>query len=449
MTSTDLRTRTLTALGIEALNPMQQAAEQAIRPGTDTFLVAPTGSGKTLGFLWPVLQGLRPDQPTVQCLVLVPSRELAMQIEQVWRQMATGFKVNVCYGGHAMDTEIRNLSNPPALLIGTPGRIADHLTRRTFATDGIQTLVLDEFDKSLTLGFHDEMAYIIDRLPGLQTRVLVSATEDVTIPDFLPLRHPTTLRFSPAAEQPTGLTLKAVLTNGPDDRETLYRLLCTLGDEAALIFCNFRDTVEQLSQWLNRQGLYSTAYHGALEQDDRERALIRFRGGSVTYLVTTDLAARGLDIPDMKHVIHYELPPHDTEFIHRNGRTARMHATGTAYVLLPRDEAEPTGVAARRPAYLPDELTEFALPNPTPPVPAPPAYATLYISGGKKNKLSKGDIVGFFAQKGQLTKDDIGRIEVGDYMAFAAVRRDAVPALLSRIQHEKMKGKKYKIEVAR
>ncbi|MEZ0541054.1 DEAD/DEAH box helicase [Fibrella arboris] len=443
---TDPHTHVLAALGIAALNPMQAAAEQAILPGTDTFLRAPTGSGKTLGFLLPVLKLLKPDQQTVQCLIVVPSRELAMQIEQVWRSMSTGFKVNVCYGGHSVETEVKNLSNPPALLIGTPGRIADHLTRRTLATTGIQTLVLDEFDKSLTLGFHDEMAYIVAQLPNLQTRVLVSATSGIAIPDFIELHNPTQLTFE-ADETKTGkLTLRAVYTDGPDDRATLFRLLCALGSESALIFCNLRGTVEQLSDWLNNKGLYTAAYHGALEQVERERALIRFRGGSVTYLVTTDLAARGLDIPDMKHVIHYELPAHATEFTHRNGRTARMHAAGAAYVLLPGNVP---GGGDARPYYLPEQLDAFTVPSQTPVLPEPPAYTTVYISGGKKNKLNKVDIVGFFAQKGQLDKADLGRIEVGDFMSFASVRRTKVTELLSRIENEKMKGKKYKIQIAR
>ena len=431
----------LTALGIAALNPMQAAALAAIRPGTDTFLVSPTGSGKTLGFLLPLTYLLRSDKAGVQCLVLVPSRELALQLEQVWRKMATGFKVNVCYGGHAVETEMRNLSNPPALLIGTPGRIADHLTRRSFSTETIETLVLDEFDKSLTMGFQQEMGYIVENLPNLQTRVLASATSGIQLPDFMRLHRPTTLRFEAEADVPTALTLSLVRCQKPHDRDTLLRLLCTLGNEAVLIFCNLRETVEALTQWLNSQGLHATAYHGALEQEARERALIRFRGGSVTYLVTTDLAARGLDIPDMNHVIHYELPAHPTEFTHRNGRTARMHATGTAYVLLETGDPGPF--------YLPPNVPEFTLPTPTPPLPAPPAYTTIYISGGKKNKINKVDIVGFFTQKGGLPKEAIGRLEVGDFMAFAAVHRECVADLLSRVQTEKMKGKKYKIDVAR
>jgi ATP-dependent RNA helicase DbpA len=435
------RTQALAALGIEALNPMQLAAAEAIRSGTDTYLIAPTGSGKTLAYLLPVLTLLRSEIAGIQCLVLVPSRELALQIGQVWQKMATGFKVNVCYGGHSFETEVRNLSNPPALLIGTPGRIADHLDRGSLPPDSIQTLVLDEFDKSLTLGFHEQMAYIVRRLSGLQTRVLVSATAGVPVPDFVALQNPTRLRFGTDAANPVALTLTVVETNVPDDRDALFRLLCSIGNEAALIFCNLRDTVEQLTNYLNNKGLYAAAYHGALEQDARERALIRFRGGSVTYLVTTDLAARGLDIPDMQHVIHYELPLHQTEFTHRNGRTARMHATGTAYLLLPPTEP--------RPHYLPDDLGKYALPTHVPALPAPPAYTTLYISGGKKDKLSKGDVVGFFLQKGGLAKDELGRIEVGDYMTFASVRREQVAGLLRRVQTEKMKGKKYKIDVAR
>lgn len=434
----------LTALGIDALNSMQLAAQAAIKPGTDTYLIAPTGSGKTLGYLLPVLALLRADRPGVQCLVLVPSRELAMQIEQVWRKMATGFKVNVCYGGHSAETEVRNLSNPPALLIGTPGRIADHLNRRSFDPTGIDTLVLDEFDKSLTLGFHDEMAYIIDQLPNLQTRVLVSATAGIRVPDFVNLHKPTRLTFGTEESNPVSLTLKAVPTAGPDDREALFKLLCTFGNDAALVFCNLRETVEQLTDYLNRKELYAAAYHGALEQDARERALIRFRNGSVTYLITTDLAARGLDIPELRHVVHYELPTHETEFTHRNGRTARMHATGTAYLLLPA-----RGITDDVPGYVPDDLDTHPLPAETPPLPAPPTFVTIYVSGGKKNKLSKGDIVGFFIQKGQLANQDLGRIEVGDYMTFVAVHRDRVTHLLAHVRDEKMKGKKYKIDVAR
>ena len=427
-------------LGITSLNPMQEAAQKAIGQDTDTFLIAPTGSGKTVGFLLPVLQLLKPDSNVVQCLILAPTRELALQIEQVWKKMATGYKVNVCYGGHPMETEIKNLSNPPALLIGTPGRISDHITRRTFSLDGIQTLVLDEFDKSLELGFQDEMAFIISGLRNLRKQVLVSATAGISLPDFIRLKDPTTLTFTPDEDVSTGLTVKLIYSEEKDKIDTLFQLLCSLNSEAALIFCNHREAAERTSVLLNERGIYSTVYHGGMEQADRERALIRFRNGSVTYLVTTDLAARGLDIPEMKNVIHYHLPPHAHEFVHRNGRTARMQTSGTAYVILHRDEP--------RPAYLDKSLETLELSHDNQ-LPNPPEFVTLYISGGKKNKLNKVDIVGFLSQKGQLDKGDLGLIEVKDFISFVAVKTTKVDTLLERINGEKMKGKKYKIEVAR
>lgn len=211
---------------------MQEAAHQAIRQDNDTFLIAPTGSGKTVGFLLPILDRLKPDQTSVQCLILAPSRELAMQIEQVWKKMATGYKVNVCYGGHPVETEIKNLSNPPAVLIGTPGRIADHITRRSFSLDGIHTLVLDEFDKSLALGFHDEMDFIIGGLRNLRKRVLVSATSGISIPSFVRLNAPTTLMFTADDEQ-AGLTTKVVYSEDKDKIDTLFQLLCSLNSESA------------------------------------------------------------------------------------------------------------------------------------------------------------------------------------------------------------------------
>ena len=455
MISDSQQARILIHLGITTLNPMQEAALNAIRQPNDTFLIAPTGSGKTVAFLLPVLELLNPerigtapagtperDRPNraVQCLILAPSRELAMQIEQVWKKMATGYKVNVCYGGHPVETEINNLSNPPALLIGTPGRICDHIERRSFALDGIQTLVLDEFDKSLTLGFHDEMAFIVRNLPNLRKRVLVSATSDVNIPDFVRLHAPVTLTFTADADEPSALTMKVVYSDDKDKIDTLFALLCSLNSEAALIFLNHREAAERTSALLNERGIYSTVYHGGMEQTDRERALIQFRNGSVTYLVTTDLAARGLDIPEMKHVIHYHLPQKEHEFIHRNGRTARMQASGTAYVILHRDEP--------RPDFLPESMDELKVPTVSP-LPNPPEFVTLYISGGRKSKLNKVDIVGFFGQKGQLDKGDLGRIEVQDFISFAAVKREKVGPLLAKIRDEKMKGKKYKIETAR
>ncbi|ELM3643158.1 DEAD/DEAH box helicase [Flavobacterium psychrophilum] len=427
-------------LGIESLNEMQEVAQDAILNDNNVLLLSPTGSGKTLAFLLPIFEMLQENITSVQCLILVPSRELALQIEQVWKKMGTSYKVNVCYGGHSIDTEIKNLSNPPAVLIGTPGRIADHIDRRTFSVDAIQTLILDEFDKSLQLGFHEQMSFIINRLPKLNKRVLVSATSDIEIPKYTRVINPTVLDFIPSEEEKTNLLFQLVVSKDKDKIGSLFNLICSLKSESAIIFCNHRDAAERISDTLNEKGIYATYYHGGMDQDERERALIQFRNGSVSYLITTDLAARGLDIPEMKHVIHYHLPSKEDEFTHRNGRTARMLATGTAYLVIHESE--------KKLEYIDYKIPVLEVENSTS-LPKAPEFQTIYISGGKKTKLNKIDIVGFFSQKGKLEKGDLGLIEVKDFISFAAVKSKKVKDLLNNIRDEKMKGKKFKIEVAR
>jgi superfamily II DNA/RNA helicase len=427
-------------LGIQSLNKMQEVANNAILNADNVMLLSPTGSGKTLAFLLPILQMLEEDVKGVQCLILVPSRELGLQIEQVWKKMGTHFKVNICYGGHAIDTELKNLSNPPALLIGTPGRIADHLDRESFETEDIKTLVLDEFDKSLQLGFHEEMKYIIGKLKKVNKRVLVSATAGVEIPRYTQVENPVILDFIQEEQQNENLDIRIVYSESKDKINTLFQLICALNSESAIVFCNHREAVERIHDLLSAKGIVTTFYHGGLDQEERERALIQFRNGSVSYLITTDLGARGLDIPEMKHVIHYHLPLKADEFTHRNGRTARMLATGTAYAIV--NDLE------KKVDYF-DYDAPFLDVSDTVELPQPPLFQTLYISGGKKNKLNKFDIVGFLSQKGALGREDLGLIEVKDFISFVAVKNDKVNTLLAKVKGEKIKGKKYKIEVAR
>lgn len=428
-------------LGIESLNEMQEAAQDVILNENNVLLLSPTGSGKTLAFLLPIFEMLLPEILSVQCLILVPSRELGLQIEQVWKKMGTDYKVNVCYGGHSIDTEIKNLSNPPAVLIGTPGRIADHIDRGTFRLDKIQTLILDEFDKSLQLGFHEQMSFIIGKLSKLNKRVLVSATSDIEIPKYTRVVNPTILDFIPTEEeQESNLSMQMVVSPSKDKLGSLFNLICSLKSQSAIVFCNHRDAAERISDTLNEKGIYATYYHGGMDQEERERSLTQFRNGSMSYLITTDLAARGLDIPEMKHVIHYHLPLKEDEFTHRNGRTARMQASGTAYLLIHESEKKLDYVDYGMPILNVENNTTL---------PKPPEFQTIYISGGKKNKLNKIDIVGFFSQKGKLEKGDLGLIEVKDFISFAAVKFNKVKDLLHAIKDEKMKGKKFKIEVAR
>lgn len=439
MNTKDQMKAILSAIGVEKLNQMQTDALDAISENENTLILSPTGSGKTLAYLLPILNALNSQSNNIQCLIVVPSRELAIQIEKVWKTMSTNFKVNTCYGGHSIDTEIKNLRTPPALLIGTPGRLVDHIERKSFTCEAIKLLVLDEFDKSLELGFQDEMQVIASKLINVQKKILLSATSETEIPDFIQFYNPTTINYLHNKENES-FELKLIKSPEKDKFESLFELLCSINSEAALIFCNHREATERITSLLIRKGIQAGYYHGGMDQDDRERVLVQFRNGSLNYLVTTDLAARGLDIPDMKHVIHYHLPAKETEFVHRNGRTARMNATGTAYIIKAQDE--------KLPEYLPSEI-ETLKSSSKRALPKRPEYSTIYVSGGKKNKLNKSDIVGFFLQKGKLDKNDLGLIEVKDFISFVAVRTTSIKTLLTNIKDEKMKGKKYKIEVAR
>lgn len=434
MTQNEKITRALANTGIEKLNGMQQAVLDA---GTakDMVLLSPTGSGKTLAFLLPLLTTLSGEGEKIEALLVAPSRELALQIETVFRSLGSGYKVYCCYGGHPIRTEKKSLEHPPTVLIGTPGRIVDHLEKGNIDLDSVRTLILDEFDKSLELGFLSEMKEILSHLPALRRRVLTSATEAVEIPPFTGITSPVRLSFLTGVKESKGLTVRVVKSPEKDKLETLYRLLGELQGESALIFCNFRETVERVSAYLTRQGVDNDYFHGGMEQPERERALSRFRNGSATVFISTDLASRGLDIPEVMNVIHYHLPVNEEAYIHRNGRTARMNAVGNAFLIL--NEAEMI------PEYITREPAEFFLPE-TARMPVRSEWVTLTINRGKRDKLSKKDVVGFLFQKGGLGKDELGVVEVKESCAYAAVKREKLADLLERVRDEKIKNMKAK-----
>jgi superfamily II DNA/RNA helicase len=430
----------LKKLGIEALNEMQNNTSKAVLVSSEVVLIAPTGSGKTIAFLMPIYELLPKTVNQVQCLILAPTRELCLQIEQVWKKMGTGYKVNVCYGGHAMQIEVKDLSVPPALLIGTPGRIADHIRRSSFNVENIKYLILDEFDKSLELGFQEDMEFIINKIEPIEKKILVSATNLTRMPAFVNVHQPVLINDEKNVETIPDLSLYQVISEEKDKLNTLFNLICNLKSEAALIFCNHRDACERVKNFLKEKGIFAAVYHGGMEQADREKALVQFRNGSVNYLVTTDLAARGLDIPAMKHVIHYQMSIHENEFVHRNGRTARMQAVGNAYLLLSKTEKVPSYIKEKLTLYC--IKTNVSLPN-------KPLFKTISISGGKKNKINKVDIAGAFMQKGKLTKEDIGLIEIIDFNSFVAINASKVNDFVALMKDEKIKGNKYKIALAK
>lgn len=426
-------------MGIESLNAMQLATLEANEKEQDLILLSPTGSGKTLAYLLPVLLSLNPDIQKVQALILAPSRELAQQIEQVWRSMGTGYKVNTCFGGRPSNGEKRDLAVPPALLIGTPGRLQDHIERGNFELDAIRVLVLDEFDKSLEMGFTEQMEIIVRNIPALNKRILTSATDAVVIPAFTGIVNALKLDFSEKNNALKGLRIYSVKGENNDKMDLLYRLLCRLGNDSSLIFCNQRDTVEKVHAYLNERHLANEFFHGKLEQTERERALSKFRNGSCIAFISTDLASRGLDIPEIKNVIHFDAPVRLDEFVHRNGRTARMEAEGSAFLLQAINE--------KLPDFITPEPIPYSLPALTSAAPKP-EWATLYIGKGKKDKLSKMDVVGFMFKKGQLAKDELGMVEVKDYYSFVAIKVNKVKDVLQLVSNEKIKNMKTRIELA-
>lgn len=515
-------------LHIEQLTPMQEATREAFARRGDLVLLSPTGSGKTLAYLLPLmewLQGLsrqsvasayaegnveggkadaavevgdlgpaegsiegketdalagdlKPaegvkreegEKPVgVKAVILVPSRELALQTEQVIKQMGFPFKAMSCYGGRPAMEEHRTMKTlQPSIIVGTPGRMNDHLQKRNFDARQVELLVIDEFDKSLELGFQEEMSQVLAQLPALCKRVLLSATEAEEIPAFVGQSFASASEITTASasatvsasatainssatpyltlnfldEQPVSQRLSLMQVHSPekDKLETLFQLLCALRGASTLVFVNYRESVDRIVKYLRSRKFPCDAFHGGMEQPLREKALYKFRNGSCPVLVSTDLAARGLDISHLDNVIHYHLPVNEEAFTHRNGRTARWQSTGSSFLLLHAEEHLPDYIHTEVPLY--EIPVGLKVPK--------PRWTTLYIGKGKRDKVNKVDIVGFLYKKGGLQRDEVGPVDVLDHYAFAAVRQSKTRQLLNLVQGEKLKGMKLLIEEAR
>ena len=434
----------LTKLHISELNEMQQHAAEAITGSDgDVVLLSPTGSGKTLAYLLPLVQLLDSTTNLVQALVITPGRELALQSHQVLQSMGCGLRSTACYGGRAAMDEHKVLKEVcPQIIFGTPGRLNDHLDKENISRYGIRYLIIDEFDKCLEMGFQAEMQKLIKSLPGLQRRILLSATNAEQIPQFVNMsKKGTLIDFLPEEEQTSErVTLYEVHSPQKDKLETLKLLLLSFGDESSIVFLNYRESVERVNSYLVEQGFTTSCFHGGLEQRQREDQLYRFSNGSANVLVATDLASRGLDIPNIQNIVHYHLPESQEGYIHRVGRTARWDATGRSFFILNASEHIPD--------YVEGNIENYLLPSPSEEglEVRLPRMATLYIGKGKKDKLSKGDIVGFLCKNGGLKADDIGRIDIKDRYAYVAIRREKLKQTLHLVQGQKIKGLKTIIE---
>jgi superfamily II DNA/RNA helicase len=426
------RIQILKKLGIDNLTDMQKAAILAIEENHNVILQSPTGSGKTLAFLLPLIEDIDLGLHEVQAMVLVPSRELAIQIEQSAREMGSGLKINAVYGGRYIYKDKTDLTHAPHILIGTPGRIADHFRRETVDTSKIRFLVIDEFDKCLEIGFEGEIKEIVNLLAHTQKRILTSATSNISIPDFLQMNDPIHLDFSNTMKDRIGI--KLIRSSSKDKLETLFQTLCNLEDQIGIVFCNFKDSIYSISDYLSEKGIHHVEYHGDLEQRDREIVLTKFRNGSIRTIIATDLAARGLDIPAIDYIIHYQLPVKSEEFIHRNGRTARMLNKGTAYVLKWSRERLSDFIIC-------DGVFELQNAN----LPSQPLWRTVAISAGRKERISKGDVLGFCVKQCEIAPYKIGIIELRQDVTYVAVHSDEAKEMVSKGNNQKLKKIKVRL----
>jgi len=425
----------LEKLKIHSLNPMQEEALDTINNNVNTILLSPTGTGKTLAFLLPLIAQLDSTCTEVQALIIVPSRELAIQTEQVIREMGSGYKANAIYGGRTISKDKIELKHTPAILIGTPGRLADHFEQGRFTTKKIKTLVVDEFDISIEVGAGGEMKTIMSYLSNITKRILTSATLRTSIPSYFRMDKVVTLNWL-KEKKGSKLVVKTILSPSINKHNTLVHLLNHIGNDPSIVFCNKKERIEDLSRFLNKKNIAHTCFHAGMEQRDRERALIKLRNGSVSVLVSSELASRGIDIPEMKYVIHYEIPDTYEQYTHRNGRTARVNAKGTAYLIKGDQEVFPEFIEKSKVETLSKVENR-----------KPQFWMTLFISGGRKDKISKGDIAGLFFKQGEVNKDQLGTIELKQDCAFVAVPASIANVLVEKLNNTRLKKKKVRVSI--
>lgn len=428
-------------LGISDLNDLQKSVLKNLKISSSAIIYSPTGSGKTLAFSVTLLKAQKNfDTEKLQAVIIAPSRELVIQISDVIRPIAPDYKVTSLYGGHNVADEKNSLQNVPSIIVGTPGRLLDHANRGNIDLTNVRQLILDEFDKCLELGFEDEMRKLLKKMPNLSRKILTSATILKEIPEFVNLTDYVTLDFLESAKNPSErTTVWQVKSEEKDKLAALRTLLYSIPQGKTIIFANYRDAVSRIYQNLKDNQISAGIYHGALEQMDREKAIAMFNNESYPILVSTDLGSRGLDIKEVKNIIHYHLPVSQESYTHRNGRTARVDKTGDVYILTHQDEQLPDFVTIDETFNLPEKCEQKSIVN---------RNSTLYFKAGKKEKISKADIVGFIANNIQIAPNEIGVINVYDHYALVAIPKQKAKTAVSQLLKAKIKGKKIRIEIA-
>jgi ATP-independent RNA helicase DbpA len=437
----------LSAIGYHEMTPIQQQSLPLLLENRDLIARAKTGSGKTAAFGIGLLLKLEPSSFSPQALVLCPTRELATQVANELRRLArfqANIKIITLSGGVSIGPQIGSLEHGAHVVVGTPGRIRDHLNKQTLRLDRIQTLVLDEADRMLDMGFRDEIRQIAQKTPASRQTLLFSAT----YPDGIQAlssefqRDPEMISIE-EQQSPLKIQQSFFETDRDGRMQALQRLLLHYRPEAAVIFCNTRQSCNELGAYLNGEGFTAAVLHGELEQRDRDQVLVQFSNRSCPLLIATDVAARGLDIDDLPCVINYELTRDSDTHTHRIGRTGRAGREGLALnLVIPSEGYKVNAIMEARQEADPDFQP---LPEPGTEHPVPAAMVTLAINGGRKNKVRPGDILGALTGTSGIEGSRVGKIFIFDFVSYVAVERAVASKALGQLQNGTIKGRKYRI----
>ena len=434
----------LSSLGYHTMTPIQAQSLPAILQGKDVIAKAKTGSGKTAAFGLGLLNKLNPRFFGVQVLVLCPTRELADQVGKEIRRLAratSNIKLVLLCGGKPIGPQVGSLAHGAHIVVGTPGRIQDHLRKSTLKLDGLTTLILDEADRMLDMGFIDVMQDIIDQTPSSRQTLLFSATYPDTIQQISRRFQKKPLMVTvESGHQPSVIEQLFYEIKKHERNDSLLALFEHYKPDSTVVFCHTKKQCDEVAVWLRSHDIEALAIHGDLEQRERDQVLVRFANNSCSVLVATDVASRGLDIKSLQAVINYELPRDPDTYVHRIGRTGRAGEKGIALSLF--TEAEQIRVKAiasyqKKPSIIdvPESLdrdSSFKL---------QPRMVTIQLDSGRKDKLRPGDILGALTGEAGLIGSQIGKIDIFDMSSYVAIERSALRQAMNYLSEGKVKGR--------
>ena len=441
---------TLQQLGFERMTPIQAASLPSALAGKDLIAQAKTGSGKTVAFALPMLTMLNPRRFAVQGLVLCPTRELAEQVTQEIRRLARSednIKILTLCGGSQMRPQMSSLEHGAHIVVGTPGRIMDHLERGSLNLEALALLVLDEADRMLDMGFFDDIATVARACPMERQTLLFSATYPEGIERLSKqfLRNPQPVKL---LEQHEATKIRQRFYEVRDEQRlhVVGQLLKHYRPVSTLAFCNTRQQCRDLLDVLRAEGVHALALHGELEQRERDQVLVQFSNRSCSVLVATDVAARGLDIKELEAVINVDITPDVEIHLHRIGRTGRADQEGWAFSLVSGDEMGRLATIEKAHDFEATwhPLSELEASSEKPLL---PPMATLQILGGRKEKIRAGDVLGALTGEAGYAKEQVGKINVTEMSTYVAVERSIAREAVRRLSHGKIKGKKVRVHL--